>query len=141
MLINTYLEKLFLKVSHQTHIQFVRYLFVGGSAWLIDFSLLALLTEKLSIHYFYSAAISYTVGSLYNYYLSIKWIFSVRRLNQKFKELTVFILIGTIGLGLNQISIWFLTEIVLLHYLISKIVATVLVLLWNFFARKYILFS
>jgi len=46
-----------------------------------------------------------------------------------------------IGLVLNEALIWFFTSYIGLFYLISKINAAVIILLWNFFARKYALFK
>ncbi|MFQ6003571.1 MAG: GtrA family protein, partial [Candidatus Zixiibacteriota bacterium] len=58
----------------------------------------------------------------------------------RWAELFIFSLIGIVGLGFNELFIWFFTEKVHLYYLLSKIVSTFFVYLWNFFARKYILF-
>ena len=55
-------------------------------------------------------------------------------------EFVVFAVIGLIGLGFNEGSMWFLKERVHLHYLLAKIDSAALVFLWNFFARKYSLF-
>ena len=51
-----------------------------------------------------------------------------------------FTIIGLIGLGLNEASMWFLKEGLHVHYLLAKIDTTGLVFFWNFFARKYALF-
>jgi putative flippase GtrA len=56
-------------------------------------------------------------------------------------EFLVFAGIGVIGLGLNELIIWFFTARIGLHYLASKIVSTVAIYCWNFFARKVALFS
>ena len=38
------------------------------------------------------------------------------------------------------VCMWFLTEYAHLHYLYSKMVAALCVFLWNFLAKKYVLF-
>jgi len=134
------LLKIILK-SDQTHFQLLRYTFVGGIAFLIDFAALFLLTEFCGIHYILSATISFMLGLLTNYYLSIYFVFNNRRLKNKRVEFLVFALIGIVGLLINDVSIWFLTEVVSFHYLISKIGATIITYLWNFFVRKFSLFK
>jgi putative flippase GtrA len=52
----------------------------------------------------------------------------------------VFAVIGLVGLGLNELLIYFFTEYADLYYLISKMFAAALILLWNFSARKLTLF-
>ena len=49
--------------------------------------------------------------------------------------------VGIIGLGLTEGLMWFFTDLVGLHYMLSKLVTAALVLLWNFIARKIILFT
>jgi len=130
-----------LKKSDKTFIQLFRYGFVGGIAYSVDFGSLVFLTEVFKIHYLISAAIAFILGLLTYYALSIFWVFSKRTLADKRIEFLIFSTIGLIGLGLNEVIIWFFTEFVHFHYLISKIFSTIVVFFWNFFARKKTLFS
>ena len=130
-----------LSKSDKTSIQLLRYGIVGGIAYSVDFGFLFFLTEFIKIHYLVSAAIAFILGLLTNYVLSILWVFPKRTLADKRIEFLIFSIIGLIGLGLNEVIIWFFTELVHFHYLISKIFSTVVVFLWNFLARKKILFS
>lgn len=134
------LEALFRIPTDSTLIQFVRYLFVGGAAFVVDFGSLYVLTEYVGIYYLTSAAIAFLLGLLANYLLSIFWVFSRRTLERRWLEFGIFALIGVVGLGLNELFIWFFTEHFQLYYMISKLIATALVLLWNFTARKFLLF-
>ncbi len=127
--------------NDKTSIQLIKYSFVGGCAYFVDFGTLIILTELVKIHYLLSAAIAFILGLITNYILSIFWVFSKRSLNSKQVEFLVFAVIGLIGLGFNEVIIWFFTETTHFHYLISKIIATVFVFFWNFFARKKVLFS
>ena len=45
-----------------------------------------------------------------------------------------------VGLALNDALIWLFTDCIGTHYMFSKIVAAAMVYLWNFFARKYLVF-
>jgi putative flippase GtrA len=121
--------------------QFFRYFLVGGVAFLADFALLFLLTEFGHIHYMLSASIAFMAGIAVNYALSVSWVFSHRSLDNKFHEFAIFSIIGILGLVFNEALIWFFTERVGFHYLGSKIVAATFILLYNFGARKVLLFS
>lgn len=126
--------------SSATFPQFCRYTFVGAIAFAFDYCALFGLTHYLGVHYLLSAGLGFLIGLCVNYALSIKWVFSRRSVGNKNLELLIFALIGIAGLGLNELFIWYFTEVVRFHYLESKIVSTVFVYLWNFFARKYSLF-
>jgi putative flippase GtrA len=127
--------------SDKTSTQFLRYIFVGGIAYAVDFGSLFFLTEVIKIHYLISAAIAFILGLLTNYTLSIFWVFARRALTNKQMEFLIFAVIGLVGLGLNEGIIWFFTDLVHFHYLISKVFSAIVVFSWNFFARKRILFS
>lgn len=121
-------------------IQFFKYILIGGSAFLIDYSLLWILTEKFNFFYLISSAISFICGLIFNYILSIKWIFDKRKLRNKKLEFIFFSVIGIAGLAINQISIWFFTEKLNIFYMYSKLFSSTIVLLWNFGVRKFFLF-
>ncbi len=127
--------------TDSTFVQLFRYLLVGGVAFVFDFGPLAALTELAGLHYLLSATFAFLVGLMVNYCLSIWWVFSQRKLRSKTAEFVVFALVGVVGLGLNDLCIWTLTEYLHLHYLVSKVVSTGLVLFWNFFARRFLLFT
>ena len=127
--------------SDKTSTQLFKYFFVGGIAYCVDFGSLFILTDIVKVHYLISAAIAFTLGLITNYTLSIIWVFSKRTVADKRLEFIIFSVIGLVGLGLNEVIIWFFTETAHFHYLISKIFSTVVVFFWNFFARKKILFS
>lgn len=135
------MNKLLVGKSDRILIQLVRYGMVGGVAFAADFSLLWMLTDFLKFHYLFSAALSFVVGVLVNYFLSTAWVFTIRRLHSARMEFLLFALIGLVGLALNEGIIWFTTEYLGQHYLVSKFIATGLVYLWNFLARRQMLFN
>jgi len=134
-------DKLFLDKTENTLVQLFRYTFVGGFAFVVDFGTLFLLTEVFHIHYLLSAAIAFILGLITNYFLSIKWVFSIRSIENKKIEFLLFSIIGLIGLGLNELLLWIFTDLILIHYLLSKIITAIFVYLWNFIGRKYLLFN
>ncbi len=120
--------------------QFSRYLVVGGLAFVVDFGSLYLLTEFAGLHYLISAAIAFLFGLLTNYWLSRLWVFDRRTMENVAMEFVVFTVIGIVGLGLNEAIIWFVREKLHFHYMIAKAISSGIVLIWNFGARKSVLF-
>jgi putative flippase GtrA len=133
--------KFFKNSSESILIQFFRYIFVGGVAFFVDFSLLYFLTEFLGLFYILSATISFLIGLIVNYIISLAWVFNKRKLKNRYHEFLVFALIGVIGLGLNDAMIYYFTTYFALYFMFSKIISQIAVLLWNFFARRYVLFK
>lgn len=122
-------------------IQLFRYMVAGMTAFLVDAGLLALLTECFGEDLLLLwTAIAFIAGLCVTYLFSIHWIFDSRRFNSRTAEMTIFALIGVTGLWLTELLMWFLAGKIGIHYLIAKVITTMLVFVWNFAAKKLILF-
>lgn len=136
-----FFKKLHFDRSDNIAVQFYRYLFVGGFAFVVDFAILFSFTEFFNIHYVISAAIAFIVGSVVNFRLSVKWIFHVRKIKNKTVEFWFFTGIGFCGLVMNTLIIYGVTHFLGVHYLLSKIISAGTIFSLNFYARKTLLFS
>lgn len=121
-------------------IQLLRYFVSGGIAFVVDFSLLYILTEFVGLHYRLSTVIGFTVGLLITYLFSILWVFDSRRFKNAKLEITIFAFIGVVGLLLTSFFMWFFTDKLNVHYMLSKVFTTIIVFLWNFIMKKLTLF-
>ncbi|MBO4670311.1 MAG: GtrA family protein [Bacteroidales bacterium] len=122
-------------------IQLIRYLVSGCTAFLVDTGVLALLTECFGKERLLLwTAIAFAVGLLVTYLFSILWVFDNRNMKSRAAEISIFALIGICGLGLTELLMWLIAEKAGIHYLIAKAVTTLLVFLWNFSAKKLLLF-
>lgn len=119
--------------------QIVKFGIVGGSAFLIDYGILLVLTEVCGIHYLLSGGLSFTVSVIYNYILSVKWVFDVDRKEDKRREFLWFVALSVIGLGLNQLFLWIFVDVLHVFYMIAKIIVTAIVMVYNFVTRKIFL--
>lgn len=121
--------------------EFRRYLFASGLAFVVDFGTLFLLTHYAGLHYLKAAAISFSLGLVSIYLLSVTWVFKTRRLADPRSEFLVFSLVGIGGLGINELSMYLLTGILGVYYLAAKVMSVFVVFSWNYGARKSTLFS
>lgn len=115
--------------------QILKFGLVGGTAFVIDYVLLYVCTEFLHIHYLISSIISFTVSVIFNYILSIKWVFDVKK-KQDVKDFVIFIILSIIGLGINSLIMYVMVEKFEVYYMLSKIVSTAVVMVYNFITRK-----
>ena len=115
--------------------QILKFGLVGGTAFVIDYVLLYFCTEFLHIHYLISSIISFTVSVIFNYILSIKWVFDVKK-KQDVRDFVIFIILSVIGLGINSLIMYVMVEKFGVYYMLSKIVSTAVVMVYNFITRK-----
>jgi putative flippase GtrA len=124
------------KRSNNFLVQFSRYIFVGSVATVVDIGMLFLLTSVIGVHYLLSAALAFVMGIIVNYKLSTLWIFE--KTNKRKTEITIFTLIGIVGLGLNELILWIAVEEFAIYYVLAKIISTAIILIWNFTARRFL---
>ena len=134
-------HRLFVRKSDQLSVHLLRAIFSSNVAFAVDFGLLVLLTEVMHLHYLISNIIAFMTGTSLLYILSVFWVFSRRAVQSKHLEYWLFILIGVVGVGFNELFIWLFTEKVHIYYLYSKIIAGSIVFFWNFLSRRFILFK
>ena len=116
----------------------VKFFIAGGFGFVLEFFIMTLLTEKFKIHYNTSSSIAFIIGVIVNYYLCKYWIFeNVKK--QSILSLLFFIISSVIGLLLTIVLMDLFVESVKIHYMISKFIAALIVMVFNYVAKKLIL--
>ena len=142
-------KKLFVSDTENTLIQFFRYLFVGGFAFVVDFALSYLLFRFVFLERkelgWVANSLSFIAGLTVNYFLSTFWIFKNSKLENKLAEFISFAAIGVVGLVITiiitKIFEFTLADTTSLFQIIAKLTATAVSFLWNFCARKFLLYN
>ena len=120
--------------------QFMKFGVVGVIAFVIDYGLLALLTEAFGVNYLVSATVSFTVSVVFNYVASMRYVFRAQGGHESpVREFVIFVVLSVIGLGVNDLLMWLGSSVLGVSYLIVKIVATAIVMVYNFVTRKIFL--
>jgi len=129
-------KKLLLFLKQQDLKQFLKFCVVGTVGTAIDFSLLYLLVEFAHVWYLLAATISFIVAVINNYIFNKFWTFKDRD-KDFLRQFGRFLVVSIIGLGLNVLILYVLVEFAGMWYILAKVLATGVVLIWNFFANKY----
>ncbi len=142
-------KKLFVGDTENTLIQFFRYCFVGGFAFVVDFAVSYLLF-RFAFHEqkefgWVANSLSFIAGLAVNYLISTFWIFKNSNVKNKLVEFISFAAIGVVGLlitiGITKLFELWLGNTTSLFQIFAKLVSTAVSFLWNFFARKILLYS
>ena len=153
MKIKETINRIFVDKTDSTFTQFFRSIFVGAVATVVDMAVLALTVEWLNFDKITASVIAFITGLGVNFILSSFWVFKEAKVKSKTAEFIIFSIIAVIGLLLNTGIIYLFDKYVSAYalfgslipaekyYLIGKIAATFIVFIWNFFARKYFIYS
>lgn len=120
-------------------IQLVKFGIVGVLATLLEWGIFYILTNIVHIHYGISTAIAFLISTVFNYYLSVKYVFDVDQEKSKKRNFIIFVIFSIIGLGLNELILFICIEKINLYNMIGKIIATGIVMIFNFVTRKLFL--
>ncbi len=118
----------------------VLYGLASAAALAVDWSVLTLLVGR-GVPAAAAAAISFSLGMVVTYAASICFVYADRRQGSKLRELTLFVLIGLVGLALNVLLICAFGALLGLPAPISKAPTAGIVFVFNFAARRAVLFA
>lgn len=112
---------------------------VGVIAFFIDYGVLMLLSQGFKIDPVIAAAISFVISTIFNYLASMRFVFAHREELSRRKEFIIFVILSVIGLGFNEIIMSIGVALIgtsAMAVTITKVIATGLVMIWNFCSRK-----
>jgi putative flippase GtrA len=121
--------------------EIVRYAAISAVAFIVDITLLTLLTQFAGLHYLLAATCSFLAGGVVAYLLSIRYVFRYRRLQDQRVEAMTFVALGLAGLLVNTGVMALLVGKAAVHVLVAKVVASAATFGVNFLLRKSVLFA
>ena len=116
--------------------QFIRFGVVGAAAAIVDFGVMIALTELTGLDPVLSAGVSFTASVVFNYLASMRFVFVRREDLGRAAEAMIFVTLSFIGLIINELLMWLGVTALGVGYVLVKVFATCVVMLWNFFSRK-----
>ncbi len=116
----------------------LRFAAVGLSAFAIDY-VLFLVLHLVGIPYLIANIASYTISTVYNFVLSMRFVFSGKASQSRAQQLGIFLALSVVGLVLNELYLYLFVSYLGIAPALSKVVATFLVTIFNFITRKYFL--
>ena len=134
--------------SRKEGIKLLLYLFVGGTAALVEWALFYIFfyhlfaDRELSLPWLtnIATAAAFGLSTLYHYFLGTILVFDSGSRFSRGKELSLVFLVSVLGLGFNLILMYFFVSLLAWPPLFSKIGASAIVVAWNYLSRKRFIF-
>lgn len=115
-------------------LKFLKFGVVGFSGVIVDFGITYLFKEIIKLNKYVSNAIGFICAATSNYILNRIWTFESENADVA-TEYGKFMLVSAIGLGINSLTLYILTDKLKWNFYLSKIFAIGMATLWNFFAN------
>jgi putative flippase GtrA len=120
-------------------LKFLKFCVVGASGMAVDFGTTWLLKEKIRINRYVANSCGFILAATSNYLLNRYWTFQSEN-GQIVTEYLTFVLISLVGLGINNLVVYLLSEKYRMNFYIAKLFAICVVTLWNFSMNYLITF-
>lgn len=132
-------NKLLEQIKKLIYTTFFRYLIIGGVGYILELSVLIFCVHVLKVWYLYSNLFSSSISLIFTYSFNCLWTFSCRKIS--LRGIMFVLIFHFMNLSIFSTILYFLTSIIGVNYLLSKIIITFLSLIWNFFVSKKIIYK
>ncbi|MEZ5594753.1 MAG: GtrA family protein [Gammaproteobacteria bacterium] len=112
---------------------FSKFLLAGALATLLQYSLLISMVQLLNTDPVLASVLAYSLSAVVNYHLNYRYTFRSRQAHRT--AFSRFMIVAGIGLCLNAAVMHLGIRVLGWHYLLTQVLSTGLVLLWNFTAN------
>jgi putative flippase GtrA len=112
----------------------VSFIGVGAIATLVQYCILVFSVEVLGLRPFLGSSVGFAISAILNYWLN--YHFTFRSQNSHVGAASRFALVALAGLLLNALAMVLLGRVPGLPYIAAQIIATVVVLAWNFLGNS-----
>ena len=113
--------------------QFISFSVIGAIGTAAHFAVLIFSVQVLSMSPVSGSLAGFITGAVINYLLNYHVTF--KSTNRHIESFLKFFTVAMIGLGLNTAIMYIMSQ--WLYYLISQVIATAIVLIWNFLCNRF----
>lgn len=114
--------------------QFLLFAGLGVIGTLGHYTTLIVLVQFWAVDPVFASSFGFVIGAIINYILNYHFTFQSNKRHTE--ALTKFLIVATIGAGINGSIMYVGVENTSINYLVVQIFATGVVLLWNFVVNK-----
>jgi putative flippase GtrA len=122
-------------------IRLAKYVGVGALATAIDVSLFSLFAGALHYNYFVVGCATFLLATVANYALGVRYVFESGVRFVRHHEIALVFVVSTVGLAMNQLVLYLGVEFLGINLIVSKLIATGVVVGWSYLARSHFVFK
>ncbi len=129
----------------------LRFIVTGGVCFAVEFVCLVVLRDGIGLDTLIAVPIAFLISVMLNYLMCVKWVFQGIG-EQKSSAKAGFLVTSVMGLLLNEgLMLLFrvlfgedqavvtVVSFTVTMYMVNKVLATMFVMVWNYYTKRYIL--
>ena len=135
--------------TNNEFVKIILYLFVGGTAALVEWGLFYLffyyllvgLGLSVDVLTMVATALAFGLSTLYHYFLGNILVFDSGSKYDKSKELSLVFLVSIMGLLFNLVLMYVFVGLLAWQPMLAKVITSCIVVVWNYLSRKKWIFK
>ena len=135
--------------TNNEFVKIILYLFVGGTAALVEWGLFYLffyyllvgLGLSVDVLTMVATALAFGLSTLYHYFLGNILVFDSGSKYDKSKELSLVFLVSIMGLVFNLALMYAFVGLLSWQPMLAKVITSCIVVVWNYLSRKKWIFK
>ena len=135
--------------TNNEFVKIILYLFVGGTAALVEWGLFYLffyyllvgLGLSVDVLTMVATALAFGLSTLYHYFLGNILVFDSGSKYDKSKELSLVFLVSIMGLVFNLVLMYVFVGLLSWQPMLAKVITSCIVVIWNYLSRKKWIFK
>lgn len=108
---------------------------MGAVGTLVHYGVLILMVQIMAFNAIAASTSGFVIGAITNYQLNYRYTFASEKRHAE--AMSKFFTVAIVGMLFNGLVMYFCLELMDMPYLFAQLVATALVLLWNFLANRW----
>lgn len=129
--------------SEKRIFRLARYLLAGGTGAFVNLGTLFVLVNYGKFHYLVGSIISFLIAFVVSFTLQKFWTFKNFEKDQKLvgKQLTIYLLITLLNLGLNTLFMYILVDVFVVWYMLAQFLSAGLIAILSYYLYKFFVFK
>lgn len=146
--------------NHKKLCEIARFVIVGGIATLVDMFVMGVILylfepdlypkfynvwigggDPKTIATVVGTGVGFTVSLVVNYLLSVLFVYEDKGNSKTLKGVVLFVVLSVIGLFINMAGMWLGYDVCGINEWVTKIIMTLVVLVYNYVTRKLFIFK
>lgn len=119
--------------------QLAKFVIAGVITTAIDWAIYYALCEFLGMNPLIAQLFSFTASTAVSFYINTLWVFDTTKSKTRRRLIAEFFFFSFCGLVMTEAMLYVFIDVMQMNYMLAKVIATAVVMIFNFVTRKMFL--
>lgn len=121
--------------------QLIKFLFAGGLATLVNFSVLYFLVDICYLWYLLSSGLAFLFSFFVSFFLQKFWTFRDNQRDVIYRQMSMYLFVAIFGLSSNLFFMYILVDVFYWWYMFAQFVISACLAICNYYIYNFFIFN